>query len=213
MELPGILAEKDLGTLIYIIVVFLWVIGNLLSKSRKKKGRPRTAPIPNPTESSAERELREFLETIAGEQAEMVEEEEPEAPPPPPRPVAAQPVRRGIEMIEPRVTLPAPLPRFTPVDVNVEDLAANLHDGAPSMAGSFSTTLSSMGSLFKTTGLTMPSLRYALSSPRPRPARPVISRELLSGRQALRQAVAGRIVLGPPRALEPYHAETEVTRS
>jgi len=208
-------AELDLGTLIYIVMVFIWLVANAFGK--KKKGG-RTAPrIPAPDETSAERELREMLETLAGKPQPVEEEFEEMSPEPEPvvvarkRPAAAAPA--------PPPVIPFPVPavsrvadRAEPV-INIEELSRELQRNAPSMAGSFSSTLSSMASLFKTSGLTMPALRYALSTNTARNLDPVLSGKILEDRNQLRRIVAGRIVLGPPRALEPWKAETEATRA
>lgn len=211
MSPTSILADIDLGTLIYIFFVFIWLISNVLG-SKKKKKRGGT-PIPRPDETSAEAELREFLETLAGKPAEP----EPEPVPPPPPAT----VRRARDM---SITPPTPLifPRPAPAapmavpetpSINIEEIAASMRERSSSaMAASFSTTLSSMASLFKTSGLTMPALRYALNSSHARPEKPVLTQQRLSNRAELRRIVAGRIVLGPPRALEPYQADTEATR-
>lgn len=208
MNPANIFADTDLGTLIYIIMVVLWVIGNVFGKSRKKQRR--SAPVPRPGESSAEAELREFLEQLAGKPAE---------PEPQPQPVSTpqtrlQRKRERDRQIRPQSVIrtpPAPIAPEPP-PVNLEEVAREMRDAAPSMAGSFSTTLSSMASLFKTSGLTMPALRYALSTSRPRPAQPVITEVELRDKNALRRMIASRIVLGPPRSLDPYQAETEATR-
>jgi hypothetical protein len=212
MNTPIIHAETDFGTLLYIVIVFFWAIANMVSKARKKKNR-RAAPLPRAGESTAEKELREFLETIAGEPVEAESVPEP-APPPPPPP------RRVRVREKPHTAGPAILPpkRWSPPaqiqaeDINLEEIAEELRDGATSMAGSFATTLSSGGSLFKTTGLTMPSVRYALSSSRPRPKNPVLTREALNTKQDLRRLVVGQIILGAPRAFEPYGSTQEGRR-
>lgn len=198
MNLPGILAEADLGTLIYVIAVVIWVISNALGA--KKKAKRRGMPVPRPDESSAERELREFIETIAGTPPAP----EPEPLPKPPPAI----VQRKRERPKPTVPVYAPATaaamRSQTGTVSVEDIAADLRSRAPGLTGSFSTNLSSMASLFKTSGLTMPALRYALSTTQPRPAFPVINGQLLSNKDDLRRLVAGQIVLGSPRALDPY---------
>ncbi len=221
MNPSRMLAEIDLGTLLYIIIVFFWVIGNMLS-AKKRKQRRGGMPIPRAGESDAERELREFLEGLSGKPAEPEIEPEPAAaPPPPPRPVRRRERPRPAVMIyEPslpsgRMMAPNAMaaPETASPALSIDEIAREMRDAAPSMAGSFSTTLSSMASLFKTSGLTMPALRYALSSSRPAPARPVLGDKLLTNRNDLRRLIAGRIVLGPPRALDPYQADTEATRS
>lgn len=206
-------AELDLGTLIYIVMVFIWLVANAFGK--KKKGG-RTAPrIPSPDETSAERELREMLETLAGK-PQPVEEEFNEVPPEP-EPVVV--VRKRPAAPAPPPVIPFPVPavsrvadRAEPV-VNIEELSRELQRNAPSMAGSFSSTLSSMASLFKTSGLTMPALRYALSTNTTRAVDPVLSGRILQDKNQLRRIVAGRIILGPPRAFEPWKPETEATKT
>lgn len=202
MTEPIYMAEAGLETIIYIIVVFFWVVGNVLSKSKKKKGR--TTPIPRAGESTAEAEMREFLETLAGK-PEGPTEREADTTAPPPRPVRTQ--RRSRPAASPPP--PAPIRRYEidePVQptINLDAMAREMQDGAPSMASSMSTSLSSMGSLFKTTGLALPSLKYALSTSRPPPAIPVIYRSQLRDPRMLRNLMAAKIILGPPRAFDNY---------
>ncbi|HMO50059.1 MAG TPA: hypothetical protein PKA21_02910 [Kiritimatiellia bacterium] len=204
MRLTEIMADSDLGTLIYIIVVFLWVISNVFAKSRKKK--KRGTPVPRAGESSAEQELREFLETIGGQPAEVET-----APPPPVRPAPRAARMRERPRTAARVATPPPLRFETPSapPVDLEEVAREMRAGAPSMAGSFSTTLSSTGSIFKTTGITLPSFKYAFSTSRPRPVVPVLTREQLTEKENLRRLLVGKTLLGPPRAFDPYRFDTE----
>ena len=206
MTQPIFHADTDIGTLIYIIVVVIWVISSALSKSRKKKDRP--PPKPRTGESTAAAELREFIEQMTGQKAEM--EPEPVRAQPPPRQVKIKERERPRQ----RVNIAPPKPRFEPepLTMNIEQVARELRDGAPSMAGSFSTTLSSRGSLFKMAGATLPNFRYALSSTRPRPAEPLLTREQMIKKSDLRRIVAGQIILGPPRAFDPYTGTSEITR-
>jgi len=208
-------AELDLGTLIYIVMVFIWLVANAFGK--KKKGGRNAPRIPSPDETSAERELREMLETLAGK-PQPVEEEYNEAPPEP-EPVVVVRKRPAIVPPSPPPVIPFPVPataraanRSEP-DINIEELSRELQRNAPSASGSFSSTLSSMASLFKTSGLTMPALRYALSTNTTRSVDPVLSGRILQDKNQLRRIVAGRIILGPPRAFEPWKPETEATRT
>jgi len=203
MTEPIYMADIAIEKIIYIIVVFLWVIGNVLSKARKKKGP--AAPIPRPGESTAEAELREFLETLAGK-PEGAEVTEGPTPSPPPRAVRTQ--RRSRPAAIPPPSAPVRQydadeePELT--SVNLDAMVREMRDGAPSMASSMSTSLSSMGSLFKTTGLALPSLKYALSTSRPPPAIPVIYQSQLRDPRMLRNLMAAKIILGPPRAFDEY---------
>ncbi len=232
---PIIQAEADLGTLIYIIIVFLWVVGNVVGTARKKKRRGG-APIPRPGESSAEQELREFLEKLAGKPDEPEDEEEEETqprqrpqpqparaappPPPPPRPVqqpqpriVRQPQHRKLPS-PPSFDIPIHAPRaleeIKPMDV--DKIARELRESSSAGANRSTSVLSSMESIFTKSAPVVPSLRYAFSSTNPRPDRPVISRKQLHDRDNLRRLYASRIILGPPRALDPFQADTEATR-
>jgi hypothetical protein len=207
------MADAGIETIIYIIVVFFWVIGNVMSKSKKKKRG--SAPLPRPGESTAEAELREFLETLAGK-PEGTEEIEEAAPAPPPRAVRTQ--RRPHAPAPPApVRVVAPARRYQPEpevpSIDLDAMAREMRDGAPSMASSMSTSLSSMGSLFKTTGLALPSLKYALSTSRPPPAIPVIRQEQLRDPRALRNLVAAKMILGTPRAFDPYEGLSDYKNS
>jgi hypothetical protein len=204
MTEPIYLAEAGIETIIYLIAVVVWIVGNILSRKRKKTGQPPLTPRPG--ETTAEAELREFLETIGRKTTETV------------TPVAPPTVSRVKEKKSklPKIQLPQPVQRRNEPDavmMNIDEVAQELRDGAPSMASSFSTTLSSGGSIFKTTGLTMPSLRYALSSPRPRPAIPVISPENLKNPRFLREIMSGSVIIGPPRAFSPYDGNIEYKRN
>jgi hypothetical protein len=209
MNLPIIHAEAGLETIIYMIVVVLWVVGNVLSKSKKKNGR-RTTPVPRAGESTAETELREFLENLAGKPE--ADEQETEVQPPRPTP-RTRPRRERAPHRAPPLPQPAPalrvLPSFDQPTMNVEQAVRELRDGAPSMAGSFSTTLRSGGAMFRSAGLGMPSFGFALRSARPRPAKPVITRANLDAKDELRRMLTGRILLGPPRAVDPYDFQGE----
>lgn len=232
---PLIQAEADLGTLIYIIIVFLWVVGNLVGTARKKKRRGGT-PIPRAGESSAEQELREFLEKLAGKPEEPEEEEEEfdprQQPRPQPQPVRAapspaptqpprharphpvrQPAPTSISSA-PSFNIPIRVPRaleeITPMDV--DKLARELRDTSPSGGARSTSVLSSMESIFTKSAPVVPSLRYAFGSMSQRPDKPVVSRTMLKNRDNLRRLYASRIILGPPRALDPFQADTEATR-
>jgi hypothetical protein len=231
---PLIHAEADLGTLIYIIIVFLWVIGNVLGKSKKKRGRGG-APVPRAGESSAEQELREFLEKLAGkpEEPEEVEEEQTRPQPAPqPRPArtATQPAphpRQARTSVSRRLpaepTMPtspsfnvskaAPAGIEDITELDVEKLARELREASPFSGNRSGNVLSSMESIFTKSAPVMPSMRYAFSSTSPRPERPVVSRDVLKDRDSLRRLYASRVILGPPRALDPFQADTEATRS
>jgi hypothetical protein len=210
MNLPIIHAEAGLETIIYMIVVVLWVVGNVLSKSKKKNGR-RTTPVPRAGESTAETELREFLENLAGKPEADEQETEVQPPRPTPR-VRPRRERPPHHRASPPVT-PAPILRvLPPLDqpaMDIEQAVRELRDGAPSMAGSFSTTLNSGGTMFRSAGLGMPSFGFALRSARPRPAKPVITRDALNEKNELRRMLTGRILLGPPRAVDPYDFQGE----
>lgn len=214
MTEPLHMAEAGLETIIYIIVVFFWVIGNVMSKSKKKKRG--SAPLPRPGESTAEAELREFLETLAGK-PEGSEEIEDAVPAPPPRAVRTQRRQRAPATPPVPARVAAPARRYQPEpvipEVDLDAMAREMRDGAPSMASSMSTSLSSMGSLFKTTGLALPSLKYALSTSRPPPAIPVIRQEQLRDPRALRNLVAAKMILGTPRAFDPYEGLSDYKNS
>jgi len=204
MTEPIYLADAGIETIIYLIAVVMWIAGNILTKKRKKTGQPPVTP--HPGETTAEAELREFLETVTRKNTETAPD------------TALPPVIRIKEKKTkpPRIQKPEPIrPRYEPeaVAMNIDEVAQELRDGAPSMASSFSITLSSGGSIFKTTGLTMPSLRYALSSPRPRPAIPVISPENLKNPRFLREIMSGSVIIGPPRAFSPYDSNIEYKRN
>jgi len=192
MNLPIKLDSNNLGTLIYIIVVALWVIGNVLSKS--KKGKRRTS-IPRPDESSTEKELREFLETISGKPT--IQPEEVVKPPPKPAKVRTR---------QPINTAPSPVraPTASSSIVETTEAALPTHMRELSPISSFSKTLNSRGSQWKMPGLSMTALRYALSTNRPVPQVPILETKTMRNKNELRRLVSGKIILGPPRAFDPY---------
>lgn len=213
MNEPIYMADTGLETIIYIIAVFLWLLGNLFSNARRKKrGKGGGTPIPRPDETPAERELREFLESLAGKPDEAQEEPPPTlAPPPAPAPAAVRRTGRRRDYVRPEDAVSAPV---VPVQrvlrpepdipvIDIEAVARQMRDAAPSMASSMSTSLSSHGNLFKAAGQPLPSLRHALGSNRPPPARPILRRDQLRDPDNLRNLVAAQFILGPPRAFSP----------
>ncbi len=225
MTQPLYLADAGLETILYIIVVFFWVVGNFISNARRRKKRQhesgnerRGTPIPRPAESSAEAELREFLETLAGEPDVEEEPERSPRPAPAPTPVT-QPVRRvrtqhrrpvfdpSEATVEAVSAAPFRVQRILPTEpepmIDLEALARGMRDAAPSMASSLSTSLSSHGNLFKTSGQPLPSFRYSLGSNRPPPGRPILRRDQLRDPDSLRNLVAAQLILGAPRAFSP----------
>lgn len=213
MNEPIYMADTGLETIIYIIAVFLWLLGNLFSNARRKKrGKGGGTPIPRPDETPAERELREFLESLAGKPEEAQEEPPPApAPPPVPAPAAARRAGRRREYVRPEDAVSAPVvpvqrvlrPEPDIPAIDMEAVARQMRDAAPSMASSMSTSLSSHGSLFKVAGAVLPSLRSAMGTSRPPPANPVVRSSQLRDARELRNLVAAKIVLGPPRAFDP----------
>ncbi|HMO05902.1 MAG TPA: hypothetical protein PKC67_11520 [Kiritimatiellia bacterium] len=223
MTQPLHMADAGLETIIYIIVVFFWVVGNFLSNAKRRKKRQEQrggggTPIPRPGESTAEAELREFLENLAGEPKTEEEPEEPLRPAPAPM-SAPQPARRirphhrrpvfdpSEQSFASAPAAPFRVQRVLPPEpepiIDLEAVARDLRDAAPSMASSLSTSLSSHGNLFKTAGQPLPSLRYALASNRPPPARPILRREQVRNPDTLRNLVAAQLILGAPRAFSP----------
>jgi len=194
MNLPVNLDANNLGTFIYIIMVVLWVVGNVLSKS--KKGKKRSS-IPRPDESSTEKELREFLETISGKPAadtqEMVK--------PQLKPVKVRP-RPNPELTHITPPRPRVIPELTLE--NIPDVVAPLPVLETAPVSSFSKTLSSRGSQWRMPGLSMTALRYALSTNRPIPITPLLDTNTLRDKNELRKIIGGKIILGPPRAFDPY---------
>ncbi|HMP90567.1 MAG TPA: hypothetical protein PJ991_10215 [Kiritimatiellia bacterium] len=203
MQFPNILADSDIGTLIYIIVVVIWVITSALSKSSKKKKGQKTAAKPRTNESTREAELREFIETMTGQKMEA--EPEPVQTPPPPR----QPKVRMRDANRHKVAFTPPtqpVRRYEPEleKLNLEKVARELQQDAPSMAAIFSGTLSSRGSGFKIEGTTLPSFKYSFGSIRSKPPNPILKSTQIKGRENLRKYLAGKVILGAPRAFEPY---------
>lgn len=211
MNLPVIKAEGDLSGVIYMVVVVLWVLGNLLSRSKKAKNRPR---IPRPDESSTERELREFLETIQGkpQSEEDRHEDVPAAPVARTEPSPARPVVRVKERRQPKpmpVALPPPPP---PRQQPVQAPSAKMPDVAvfgravitSSMGSSFAAVLRGRGNQIKLGEARVITLKQAMSMRNSLPTAPLLTRAELRDKRQLRKLMAARIILDSPKAFEVH---------
>lgn len=196
MNLPPIVADVDLTTLIYMIAVVLWVIGNVFSKSKKGNKRP---PVARSEQSSAEQELREFLETLSGRPGTETPEEVVVKPQPKPVKIRQ---RARLETTPP----PPPRPQVIrePIEPQLAEAMAVPPPREVAPISSFSKTLTSRGSQWKMPGLSMTALRYALSTNRPVPINPLVDARTLRNKNELRRIIGGKIILGPPRAFDPY---------
>ena len=205
-----ILADVDLSTLIYLIAVVIWVLGNVF-KAKKKQGspsRPQPSRPPRADESDAERELREFLETLAGGRPTEESGEQPQpvsTPAPTLRRKPAKPAR-ATPSPPPPVRRPPATPDFVP-EPDLVKIMKELADqqptrGGTSMGTAFATALRSRGTQFKLPEVRLAAMKQATSGLHPIPATPLLQRRELASRTSLRKLVAAKIILGEPKAFE-----------
>ncbi len=205
MNQPIISAGIDFTTLIYIIVMVVWVFGKMLSK-KNKKGNSRPGERRPPAGSSAEVELREFLERMSGQREEPEEEEFVEVSPP--QPVLIVKRKETTQEDHYRTEEPSspPPPAYVPKPVmpDVQDeMKANVTHRSPAgMGAAFASALRSSGSQFKLTEANISILKQSMRSTHPQPLAPVVTRKELKSRKMFRKAMAAKIILGTPRAFE-----------
>jgi hypothetical protein len=195
---PVTRADSGIEGIIYLVILIFWGISQAI-----KKGRKGNQPTSNPTAPQVPgempQELREMLETLTGQKIEPVRA----PPPPPPLPAATAPRRDRA----PKRRMPAPQATTRPSPPPSRWLAESpaiqveLSNEIPRSVVA-SLTLKGLTSSMKSvriptanTGMAMPMASHYGTGR----GTPTLD---LRDRDKLRQAIMGRIILGPPKALE-----------
>lgn len=190
MKPPLYIANVDLGSVIWIVIVLVSVVVQLLNKANRGRGSP-TAPgqpsslpphrVPRP---SIEEQLREFLQTLetGADSPPVAVEEPPAAPAPKPRSV-----RRAPTPPLPPDEIVAAAPAF---DIKIDEGQA----GAKALDKATAMLLSRLPIVRLTA---FPSISFSPTTERVNHA----VRKQMRGRRALRSAMVHRVVLGQPRGL------------
>jgi len=190
-------ADSGIEGLIYVIILIIWGISQAIRKGRKlDPSSPAPAAPRVPGEMPDE--LREMLETLTGQKLEPVS-----APPPPP-PVVADAPRRVDRVPKRRASAPQPAQRYAPPPLRLqpeEPIQVELSNELPRSVIA-SLTLKGLTSSMKSvriptanTGMAMPMASHYGTGR----GTPVLD---LRDRSQMRKAMMGRILLGPPKALE-----------
>lgn len=206
-------SAPPLELLIYFVVVVLWVLGQFSQRKKRnerrrqqREGRETEAPVPS---SEIERELREMMRNLTGEDEEP---EPPRPPPPPPPPVRTR--RRIPTAPPPRLADVQPALASTPsaAELGVMPSYAAIEDikdiseatlDTISTQKMFTGTLNNIGFKFAINSMTIPAISQAMSMhSKSEGKRSVIRKSTIASRGKLREAIALRTVLGPPKALE-----------
>ncbi len=208
-----------LEAIIYFVIVVLWLIGQTLSKARRKNNRKE----PGEPMTDMERDLQEFFDTISGKEDD--EDQEPEKPAPAYRPQTQ--AQRQPEPVRPRPARPQPSPkpppsrpRWTPqadpipsprmptlaelkAEMEEQDVYGTEASMQRTMGGALSSELHQAGLKFKADTLSIPAMRNILKLGTHRSAgTPPVTGADARSRNSVRQGMAWRVILGPPRALE-----------
>lgn len=211
--------------LIYLVLAIVWVILQIATRNtRRSRGIPpdrasgdqTEAPIPRAPASEPEEELRRFLRELSGQSAEspppLPPKSEPASPPivapPPAVPSSASPPRRRSRRQRVETTVePAPVVS-APVSVAVAAEPPPASEpvvvaAPPAAAPQFSFRMMSLPSVpiaaTRPVGaITFPTANAAGARRRIR---------LPMGRADIRRGILYQVVLGPPRALQPYRTK------
>lgn len=227
MNVEIVRADSGGEAVVWLFLAVIWVIAQLVSRARKGPSRP--PPLPggrSPVEDDLQRLFKTISEATRLPPTAPPTQEPPlsrpmrpvpygappqTAKPPPPRNFEARlreahAARATAPRPQPQARAPAPrqAPRPSPVKPAWEPTA---HEAPPPLEVSDISQLGATrlravlpnmpllsGKGFRLRALTLPG---AGSQVRPTPARLA----LFQGRQALKQAVIARVVLGPPKAL------------
>ncbi len=192
---PEIRADSGIEGLIYLVILLFWGISQAIRKSRKG-GQPAPGPEAPSGPGEMPQELREMLETLTGQKIEPVRA------PPPPLPVE-MPRRERVPKRRAQapqiVQRPAPPPPRWQKDEPIIQVELS-HELPRSVVASL--TLKGLTSSMKSvriptanTGMAMPMASHYGTGR----GTPVLD---LRDRKNLRKAIMGRILLGPPKALE-----------
>lgn len=195
---PLIRADSGIEGIIYLVILIFWGISQAIRKSRRSNEPTPDSSAPQ-APGEMPQELREMLETLTGQKFEPVRA----PPPPPPLPAAAVPRRDRVPKRRAPVPQTATRPTPPPPRWQAEEpvIQVELSHEIPRAAVA-SMTLKGLTSSMKSvriptanTGMSMPMASH-YGTGRGTPALD------LRDRDKLRQAIMGRILLGPPKALE-----------
>ena len=198
---PVTRADSGIEGIIYVVILIIWGIAQAIRKGRQGSEPGPGPAIPPRAPNQMPDELREMLETLTGQKNEPVR-----APPPPP-PVPAQaaprrdrvPRRRApVPQATPRMAPPPPPPRQQP---DLPPIQVELPRELPRSVVA-SMTMKGMTAGMKSVRLPTASAGMAMhmaSNFTPNRGIPALD---LRDREKLKQAMMGRILLGPPKALE-----------
>ena len=215
---PLPLAEGGFEILIWLVILSFYGIAQLIQKAKGKEQPGKRPAQERPTPTTAEQELREFLESLAGN--DEAEEDRPAPPPaavPQRAPAPQQPARPAPVAVAHRTVVPPPKPfelELLEAEQRVEREPARHQPAAVPRArqarpadSEFSDveefshpTISSKNFLVGLGGLKMPSMRLSMVTPHSRHAGAIKPR--LRRGDDLKRAMVDRTVLGPPVALQ-----------
>ncbi len=217
MAMNGLLhiAEIGMDGIIWLILALLWGVAQIVGVGKKRRILPTPPVAPESTPASSpsegERQLREIFEQLTGLPATL------EAPPPPvPAPPAHKP-SKAMRVKKARHTPPPPPPlhRYPIADPPVEiDHYAQVSDHDMATRKGYKTTQSNLLPRLSAMALkssSWPALGMTGSLRQRRTGR--CAPPNLKGRDAVRQALLSRIVLGAPRGLEGMTNDTALRLS
>lgn len=222
----------DVGGLIYLIIIVIWIISRMKASKREQSGEdmpesPRPANMPPLND-----EIREMLETLTGQKIErpqaptppelreMVESELPTPPPMPQR--TRQPAGRfqntrqnrlERKLADARARAEAHKRRVEQAQaerVRVSQAPPLQPEPEYSQPAEVTATIASPGATMsmrtittRITPIKLPTIRMGLSSGMMRESGcPIVESAQLHDRDTLRRAIVSQIILGPPKALE-----------
>lgn len=235
-----ILASSFISFLVYLVIIVIWVIGQVVQQreakrkaeemKRKREERERNGEPVDPRRKTVEDELQEFLGKLTGTP--------PAAPAPVPReapkPKPAGPIQFDKPYVPPTPPTPPPAKtRSAPAvasaalrkeaairDIDDSDVYNTVQDIKDVVDLEFDNLQSGESGLEVEALMNVRTLMVDLSNvnlpimrvpiPNSRPVRTKTSKPRLHKRKALKQAVVGGILLGPPKALTPDPFGSEV---
>lgn len=222
LPLPITVAATGIEGLVWLVVIFIWFIVQGLAKAKKnlpppEDGSATSRSVPQPSEQTPRDELRELIEALTGQKPPMTtaEEDEDEEPPALPRP-APKPVvlrsptpppsrfSRPPKKMERFAQRPPSAPRNLKVQPAPPPVPPPVSEPAPAVvelppAATHAALTSEALRLAPLMKMTWPRSQFQrLAGAAQRNASAARLKQQLHGRNALRQAMISRIVLGPP---------------
>ena len=200
MDFEIVKADSGSDVVIWLVLGVFWLIAQGISKLRGGQPHPPNRPPPIITgDRSIEEDLQTLFEQLQG-QAQ---------PPRPPTPPMAQPMKLTPQGMDRRTPKPKhskhkPVAPLTPVELAVPSTPGI--DENPIEVGAIVTVSKSRirGGMFKESLLSFSSIKTPLPAAKPIGVSAMGTgahlRQLIKGRQQLKQAMISRIVLAPPKA-------------